>query len=104
MNVLFKAQNYIFCLKSKIHTLVTIDNIWNSEEKKEPLGEDLDCTGGFLEACVTLIYVLNTCEARNDWNSLPLSGQQWIRHCCCCLGQIRQQNHLQWLKRLTLCR
>ena len=37
-----------------------------------------------MEVCVTLIYVLNTCEARNDSNSLPLSGQQWIRHCCCC--------------------
>lgn len=37
-----------------------------------------------MEARVTVIYVLNICEARNDQNSLPQSGQRCISDCGRC--------------------
>lgn len=60
---------------SKMSALVTVNNIWNSEEDKECLGEAIDFRFSVIETYVTLIYVLDVYEERNYQSSLPLRGQ-----------------------------
>lgn len=52
-------------LKSEMHTMTTINNVWNSEGDKKYV-EVFLCWYLYGQTCVVLIYILSICEARNS--------------------------------------
>ena len=65
LNALFKSP--VLCvLRSKMSSLVTISNVWNLKGIRSVLMWAFVVALVFVETYMTLIYILDICEARNS--------------------------------------
>lgn len=103
LNTLFKSPE-LYILISKMSALVSI-NVWNSKEALSWSPMVKHCTVAFnmCRKCVTLIYILRICEARDSKSSLPVR-QPWIRKGLFALARTDGQTLAVVQKSIKMCR
>lgn len=62
----FPRAQYCVILRSEMCVLITISNVWNFEEDKKCLVRLCITALVYVQTCVTLIYILGICDARDS--------------------------------------